>query len=136
MADMKTGGCLCGRVRFEVTGPLRPVVACHCTQCRKASGFHVAATSAARDTVTTTGDVTWYQSSDNARRGFCGTCGSQLFWDGPGQNLSIFAGTLDSPTDLNLEGHIFCADKGDYYEIADDLPKADGHDPALTTMVP
>ncbi len=136
MADMKTGGCLCGRVRFEVTGPLRPVVACHCTQCRKVSGYHVAATSAARDTVTTTGDVTWYQSSDTARRGFCGTCGSQLFWDGPGQNLSIFAGTLDSPTDLNLEGHIFCADKGDYYEIADDLPKADGHDPDMTTMVP
>ena len=136
MGDSKTGGCLCGAVRYRVDGPLRPVIACHCKQCQKTSGFHVAATSAPRDSVTINGTVTWYQSSDTARRGFCGICGSQLFWDGPGQNLSIFAGSLDAPTGLTLTAHIYCADKGDYYEIADDLPRAGGHDPALTTMVP
>jgi len=50
-------------------------------------------------------------------------------------NLSIFAGTLDGPTGLTMKGHIFYAGKGDYYELGDDLPKADGRDPALTTMV-
>lgn len=133
---MTTGSCLCGQIRYTVAGPLRTVIACHCAQCRKTSGFHVAATSAPRDNVTVTGDVAWYQSSKTARRGFCPTCGSNLFWDGPGANLSIFAGTLEAPTGLTLSGHIYCADKGDYYEIADGTPMADGRDPNMTTMVP
>lgn len=130
-----TGSCLCGAVRYTVRGGLRPVIACHCTQCRKTSGHHVAATSANRRDVTIEGAVTWYFSSPDARRGFCGTCGSNLFWDGAGENLSIFAGTLDGDPGVRLAGHIFCADKGAYYEIADGLPRADGYDPELTTMV-
>lgn len=132
---MTTGSCLCGSVSFEINGPLRPVVACHCGQCRKSTGHHVAATSAKRGDVVIKGDVKWYVSSEKARRGFCPSCGSNLFWDGPGENLSILAGCLDGPTGLNLIGHIFCADKGDYYEIADGLPQATGRDPDLTTMV-
>lgn len=129
------GGCLCGAIAYRVTGPLRPVVACHCTQCRKTSGHHVAATSAPRDTVEIAGAVTWYRSSDSVRRGFCGICGSNLFWDGPGTHLSIFAGTLDGDPGVRLAGHIFCADKGAYYEIEGDLPKAPGNDAVLTTQV-
>lgn len=132
---MTKGSCLCGKVRFETDGPLRPVIACHCQQCRKTTGHHVAATSAPRDSFDIVGDVTWYQSSDTAKRGFCGTCGSQMFWDGAGGNLSIMAGCIDGPTGLKLAGHIYCADKGDYYEIADDLPKADQADDTLTTMI-
>lgn len=131
-----TGSCLCGAVSFRITGTMRPVIACHCQQCRKASGHHVAATSAAREAVEIKGDVQWYQSSEQARRGFCPICGSNLFWDGPGANLSIFAGTLDGATGLSIKAHIYCDDKGDYYEIADGLPKAGGYDPDLTTMVP
>ena len=132
---MKTGSCLCGAVSYRVSGPLRPVVACHCTQCRKTSGHYVSATSARRDTVEIDGEVTWFQSSPGARRGFCGTCGSNLFWDGPGSHLSLFAGTLDGATGLKTKGHIFCASKGDYYEIADGLPQAEADDPAMTTQV-
>ena len=40
MAD-KTGSCLCGAVAFEITGPLRPVIACHCHQCRKQTGTYM-----------------------------------------------------------------------------------------------
>lgn len=129
------GGCLCNAVSFRVTGTLRPVVACHCQQCRRASGHHVASTSAPRASVEIEGEVRWYQSSQTARRGFCPVCGSQLFWDGGGANLSIFAGVLDKPTGLALAGHIFCADKGDYYEIADGLPQAPARDDTLTTFV-
>ena len=133
--DGTSGGCLCGAVKYRVAGQLRPVVACHCTQCRKTSGHHVAATSAPRHRVTIQGPVTWFAASDTARRGFCGTCGSHLFWDGPGENLALFAGGLDGATGLRLAGHIFCADKGDYYEIADGLPQAPARNPALTTVV-
>ena len=123
---MARGSCLCGAVRYTVAGPLRPVVACHCRQCRKTSGHHVAATAAARGEVSISGAVRWYASSATARRGFCPTCGSNLFWDGPGAHLSIFAGTLDEDGGVRLAGHIFCADKGTYYDIADGLPQAEG----------
>lgn len=132
---MKTGGCLCGAVTYTVDGPLRPVVNCHCQQCRKSSGHHVAATSAARDSIEITGEVKWFQSSASARRGFCPKCGSNLFWDGSGENLSIFAGTIDGSTGIRSIGHIYAADKGDYYEISDGLPQADQDDPNLTTVV-
>ena len=129
-----SGSCNCGAITFTVDGPLRPVVACHCTQCRKASGHHFAATSAKRENVRISGDVTWYASSETARRGFCPICGSNLFWDGPSENLSILAGSLDGTTGLKLIGHIYCADKGDYYDITDGLPQAPRRDPSLTTM--
>jgi len=123
-------------VRYTVDGPLRPVVACHCTQCRKTSGHHVAATSAALGDIAIEGAVTWYRSSAAAERGFCGTCGGNLFWkETGGTRLSISAGTIDGATGLRLAGHIFVADKGDYYEIADGLPQAAGAHPELTTKV-
>ena len=132
---VRTGGCLCGQVRFKVTGEMRPVVACHCEQCRRLSGNYVAATSAPRRNVSVTGDVRWFRSSDIARRGFCPTCGANLFWDGPGTNLSIMAGAIDAPTGLSLIGHIFCRQKGDWYTIPGDEPQVPGHDPTLTTQV-
>ncbi|MEM9433989.1 MAG: GFA family protein [Pseudomonadota bacterium] len=132
----QSGSCLCGAVSYVVTGPLRPVVACHCTQCRKSTGHFVSATSASRANVVVTGTVSWFQSSASARRGFCRTCGSNLFWDGSGGNLSIMAGSLDGPTGLSTSGHIFCADKGDYYDIPPEMPQAQGYDPELTTMAP
>ena len=135
MAQHK-GSCLCGAITYQIEDTdLRPVIACHCIQCRKTTGHHVAATSAPREKVTITGEPHWFQSSAEARRGFCPTCGSQLFWDGPGRNLAIMAGTLDGETGLSLSGHIFTDFKGDYYEIDDDLPNAPGDHPALTVQV-
>ncbi len=127
-----TGGCLCAEVSYRVTGPLRPVVACHCQQCRRTSGHHSAATSAPRESVEIEGEVRWFQSSARARRGFCPECGSNLFWDDGGARLAIFAGSLDAPTGVTMEGHIHCADKGDYYRISDDLPQVAGGDDRLT----
>ncbi|MBK5935002.1 hypothetical protein C8N32_10632 [Rhodovulum imhoffii] len=129
------GGCLCGAVRYRTDAPLRPVIACHCTQCRKTSGHYAAATSALRARVTIEGRVAWYASSPCARRGFCPICGSNLFWDGPGTHLAIFAGTIDGDPGVRLAGHIFCAYKGTYYDIEGDLPRADGADPSMTTQV-
>ena len=123
------GGCLCGAVRYRVRGPLRQVIACHCAQCRRSSGHHVAATAAPFEAVEIEGRVSWYASSETARRGFCGICGSNLFWRQAGsRNLSIFAGSLDPPTGLAIARHIFVADKGDYYEIPDTVPQSEGRD--------
>ena len=131
------GACLCGAVRYRVEGPLRPVVACHCAQCRKTSGHYVAATSALKEHVVLEADggLRWYRSSGSARRGFCAICGSSLFWETTeSPRLSLHAGALEGAMGLTLAGHIFCADKGDYYEIADGLPQAPADDPSLTVQ--
>lgn len=123
---MHKGSCLCGAVRFEVEGELHPPDACHCTACRKHSGHYFASTDVPRSAVTVHGaeHVTWYQSSDKARRGFCSTCGSSLFWDPLHRDWTgIAMGAFDKPTGTNLRIHIFVAEKGDYYDIADGLPQ-------------
>jgi hypothetical protein len=125
-----SGGCLCGAVRFEIRGPLRPVVACHCTMCRRSSG-HFAAFTATRSealVLIESEGLRWYRSSATARRGFCGVCGSSLFWEpDSGERVSIAAGTLDLPTGLETVVHVFVGDAGDYYGIDEGLPqRADG----------
>jgi hypothetical protein len=120
------GGCLCGAVRYEVHGELRPVVMCHCTQCRRMTGHIMAATAARRGDfrLVVDGALAWYASSEEARRGFCVRCGSTLFWEGVGRDyISIAAGTLDDSGGLEVACHIFVADKGAYYQIADAAPQ-------------
>ena len=121
-----TGGCLCGGVRYRIRGALRGVIACHCAQCRRTSGHYAAMTSApsANIELTASDPLRWYKSSDTAERGFCSVCGGNLFWKQVGRDdISITAGTLDTPTHIAIEQHIFVADKSDYYTINDDLPK-------------
>ena len=118
------GQCLCGGVRYEVSGPLRNVIACHCSQCRRTSGHFVAASQAptAALKLLNSETLTWYESSPEARRGFCNRCGGNLFWRETGsdkKNTSIMAGTLDTPTGLRITEHIFVEDKSDYYSIED-----------------
>ena len=123
MAKIHTGHCLCGSVRFRTKGPLREVIACHCSQCRRQTGHYYAATNVPDDNLEIEGgeNLTWYRASDTAGRGFCRTCGSALFWKGDRSDYtSIMAGAFDQPTGLKIGFHIFCADKGDYYEIEDD----------------
>ena len=128
---MKTGGCHCGAVRFTVDGDLRDVVYCHCNQCRRQTGHFVAATRCAdADLAIQGGDnLTWYAASADARRGFCRTCGSLLFWKANGSGkTSIMAGSFDLPSGLTASHHIYVADKGDYYTLADGLPVFEGSD--------
>jgi len=120
MSETQTGGCLCGGVRYSVSGPMRDVVACHCIQCRKTSGHYVAATRVAQSDFSIDRDETlvWFRSSDKAKRGFCSRCGGNLFWWlDEGDQVSIFAGTLDGPTGLKIAEHIHMDTKGDYYDI-------------------
>ena len=124
---MHKGACLCGAVTIEVDGELPPPDACHCSQCRRQSGHFWASTDVPRTRVTIRGEanLTWFQSSPKVRRGFCATCGSFLFWDPPGRDrIAIAMGAFEAPTGTRLEKHIFTADKGDYYEIADGLPQS------------
>jgi hypothetical protein len=124
-----SGRCQCGAVTFRIHGNIRDVVNCHCSLCRRVHG-HAPGYSAARKaemTVAGEDNIAWYRSSDQAQRGFCRTCGSSLFWKPDGrETISVAAGALDPPTGLRTVRHIFVADKGDCYEIADGVPQDAG----------
>ena len=123
---MISGRCECGAVRFSVAHIRETVTACHCSQCRRLSGHVWASTEAPDGSLhfETDAGLTWYASSDFAKRGFCQRCGSNLFWKRLDEDtISIAAGCLDLPTGLTLTKHIFTANKGDYYEIIDGLPQ-------------
>lgn len=125
---MLKGQCDCGAVAFEVTGARKGISACHCSQCRRTSGHYWAATHAPFDQVTFTHDagLKWYTSSAWAKRGFCKECGSSLFYRmNDEDSIGIAAGCFDGPTGFIMAKHIFVADKGDYYTIADDVPQID-----------
>jgi hypothetical protein len=127
---MHKGSCLCGAVQFEAAGDLRAPDACHCVQCRKQSGHYWASTNVPRASLTLHGadKVTWYRSSDKVRRGFCAICEAFLFWDPLEHDfLAIAMGAFDRPTGTKLKDHIFVAEMGDYYDIADGLPQKLGH---------
>ena len=122
---VRTGGCLCGAVRYEATGALREVVVCHCRMCRKAHGHIGAYTASARDALrlVEARGLKWYRSSAQARRGFCSACGATRFWDGDGRDtMSIAAGTLDEPTGLATALQIHVASAGDYYAVDASTP--------------
>jgi len=123
---MHKGSCLCGAVSFEVAGALPAPDACHCSQCRKQSGHFFASTDVARTALTIHGadNLTWFNSSEKVRRGFCSRCGSSLFWDPIRRDwIGVAMGAFDKPTGTRLGKHIFVAEKGDYYDIVDGLPQ-------------
>ena len=126
---MYHGSCLCGGVTFTAKGAARDPAACHCSQCRKQSGHYWAAMQVLDEDLTITGEIRWYQASPIAKRGFCPTCGSFLFWKGFTEpDTGIALGALDGPTGLRLERHIFTEDKGDYYDITDNVRQEDQED--------
>ncbi|PCJ10099.1 MAG: aldehyde-activating protein [Rhodobacteraceae bacterium] len=119
---MHKGSCLCGAVTFEFQGEIADPNGCHCHQCRKQTGHYLVSTDVDRSKLTIFGEqsLTWFQSSDKVRRGFCAVCGSTLFWDPMFQRQTAIAmGSFDTPTGVQLGLHIFVADKGDYYQITD-----------------
>lgn len=112
------GGCHCGRVQCDITGPVRQVVECHCESCRRLTGSVWHATGARRADISIADDggaLIWYRSSEKVERGFCGHCGSTMFFRRDGADtLAITAGTLDQPTGLKLMMRIFTDEMADY----------------------
>jgi len=137
MAEIRaTGRCLCGAVTYEVRGPLRDILLCHCVECRRWAGSTVpfAATNADDLVLREDGALRWIDSPDSdhdARRGFCGECGSSLFWQAAGsERIGIAAGTLDEPTGLRVVAHIYTHQAADFEVFDDGLPR----DPDRSTI--
>ncbi|SIT58524.1 Glutathione-dependent formaldehyde-activating GFA [Mesorhizobium prunaredense] len=114
---MATGRCLCGGVRYEITGEVAQPIACHCTPGARTSGnFAVMAGCKSADLRLPPSDtLNWYQSSESVQRGFCSHCGGNLFWKAaPGVETYATLGTLDRSTGLRLGEHIYVGSKSDF----------------------
>lgn len=129
---MYSGRCECGAVRFHFDTEINDFAACHCSQCRRLSGFFwagfdVPATAMVFDC---TDGLAWYKSSDWASRGFCKTCGSSLFYRlNDGDKYEVAPGCIDGALGHRIGHHICVADKGDYYDLTDGLPQYDTFPP-------
>ncbi len=124
-----TGSCLCGAVTYQVEGPVRDVFDCHCERCRRFTGHHMAATAAQPSQVTFTGaEPTWFSPHETVEYGFCGRCGSSMFWRATNgrSHISIAAGTLDQPTGLRTTAAWWVVEAADYHERASGLVEHEG----------
>ncbi|REJ73238.1 MAG: GFA family protein [Acidobacteria bacterium] len=98
--DPYTGGCQCGAVRYRVLGELTNAHVCHCRMCQKAAGnyFMPLANAQKREFVVVRGEISWFQSSEPVRRGFCEACGTPLIFDREAApHLNVTLGSLDDP---------------------------------------
>jgi hypothetical protein len=123
------GSCLCGGVKFVITGPLLRPLNCHCSMCRKAhsAAFRSRAGVARADFHYVSGEdlVHRYESSPGTWRCFCGRCGSRLqseFAD-PAEPLGVPLGLLDDDPEIAPRMHIHVSSKAPWHQITDSLPQ-------------
>jgi hypothetical protein len=114
-AQIHTGGCLCGAVRFEVTGPAKWTAWCHCASCRKHTGAPAAAFAGfERDQVHLTGQsLTRFASSPGVQRGFCSRCGSTISYEGDRwpSEFHVHVGAFDDPEAFPPKGDAFADER-------------------------
>ena len=119
-----TGGCLCGVVRFEVTGAFSHFHLCHCAQCQRSTGSAFASNLFAES-----GSINWLSGTESIRRfdvpgrsisnSFCASCGSALPYESRSGRASVIpAGSLDAGTGLAPEHHIFWRERASWYDAA------------------
>jgi hypothetical protein len=127
--SLARGSCLCGGVRFYAEFPSKWVAHCHCTYCRRAHGSAF---------VTWAGFPTekfhleqgfespnWYESSPGAKRGFCGKCGSPMFFQStrwPGE-MHVARALFTDPLDQDPSAHVFFETHVSWLSLNDELPK-------------
>lgn len=125
-----TGRCLCGAVSFEAQGAPLWTSHCHCRSCRKNTGAAVATfVGYALDQVTWTGERRTFESSPGVCRGFCGTCGSPLSYEGemaPGE-VHIHISAFDDPDAFRPQRHAFFTEKIKWFDVHDRLPRHAGY---------
>lgn len=127
------GGCLCGRVRYQITGPLFNADHCHCSMCRRQHGAAFA-TYAEFDPrhfqwIAGADLVKVYEVSAGGGWCFCSGCGSTLAGTENGRINTVTLGTVEGDPGIRPELHIFTASKAPWHDICDDLPQFEERPP-------
>ena len=125
------GQCLCSDIRFEAEGPTLFSAHCHCRFCRKAHGaaFVTWVGVAEEGFLFSHGEdrLSWFQSSQQSRRGFCSNCGTTLFYAStlsPGE-VHIALACIEGPVDREPQVHVFYDQHVPWIHIGDGLPRLD-----------
>jgi hypothetical protein len=129
MSSKHSGSCLCGAVRFEITGNFERFYLCHCEYCRKDTGSAHGA-----NLFSSTATIEWLAGEEKVsvfnlpstrhRNSFCSICGSAL----PdiqmnGALLKVPAGSLDSDVPLRPDAHIYFLSKANWDEALEKVPR-------------
>ena len=129
---MYTGGCLCGGIRFEISGAISNIICCHCSECRKAQGSAFATNGVVAQTnfKLLSGEqlLTRYEPTPGYAKFFCSRCGSPISSKSdqkPGQ-VRVRLGTIDSDISERPMAHIFVGSKANWEEIGGSLPQFEG----------
>ena len=128
MAETRySGRCLCGAVRYDVSGIAANLCFCHCESCRRAAGAPAVAwgTFARQRFRVTRGELAEYRSSPAVTRGFCAGCGSSLTYrhDARPGEIDVTLTTLDDPSAFTPQMHVWVGDKLPWESISDGLPQ-------------
>ena len=135
MTPSYSGGCLCGKVRYQVTAEPELTLFCHCTQCQKESGSPFSVEVIVPKTaVTVEGEMSSIDASTDSgnrvTRKFCGVCGSPILIEFEREDyrdtVCIKAGSLDDASWLQPQVHCFTVTKQPWVHISDDLPQFEG----------
>jgi hypothetical protein len=124
---MISGRCHCGAIRYELEGEPVYSALCHCTDCRRSAGAPMVGWTAFPAPALTLrqGEAKVYSSSENARRHFCGGCGTGLFYYNekmlPGL-VDVQMATFDDPEAIPPQIHVQVADRIGWMKQADSLP--------------
>ena len=121
------GGCLCGGVRYEVTGELFASTHCHCSMCRRQHGaaFSTYAKFSPGDFRWLSGEdlVKVFETASGAGWCFCSGCGSSLAATDKGTITSVTLGTVEGDPGIRPEWHIFVGSRAPWHDVNDDLPQ-------------
>ncbi|MEM7774578.1 MAG: GFA family protein [Pseudomonadota bacterium] len=126
----QTGRCLCGAIRYKVTGPIGLQGHCHCETCRRATSSPITTFFVAlKDDVTFEGiEPTLYRSSPDVKRTFCPKCGTPISYEHATypDEIHLYATSLDDPSRISPERHDFWNERVDWLTVTDELDKHEG----------
>ena len=115
MSGVRTGRCLCGRLRYEARGAGSAATLCHCESCRRAAGSPAVAwiTFRADAFSWTRGAPRLFRSSPAVSRGFCEHCGTPVTYahDDEPDWIDVTVGSLDAPADVAPADHTWTEDR-------------------------
>lgn len=120
MENRLSASCHCGAVRLDLAASAAGVLACHCGDCQKMHGNFNAFLAVPVADVRLQGAeaLVWYQSSADARRAFCGTCGARVLKEvTPAGRWLISAGLIDGPTGRHIIKNLWSQSKPDWYDL-------------------
>lgn len=127
MSELHTGGCHCGRLRYQFSGPLRDIAHCHCSICRRVSGGLVTTwiTLPARAFKWLEGVPARYDSSASCARYYCADCGAHLalVTHLSPDSIDVTIATLDHPERAPADRHIWTDSRLPWLRLDEQLPE-------------